>query len=278
MITKIKFLAAYNATNNLQVIPAPTVDFNFQTLHNDINGTPHSHPGAGEEFDNTNLGTIIVISPNNLGAAGGVDDDNAHDSEMIDAANAINTMAGIGGRAVICCLIYDAIHKGMINPILKFHQQRNENDKARRIKAAFTSPRLSKVAQCVASVIANKPPAQMPVLRGLVNKTMSKTTSAMKRRIQWLKDQLKAVVGKKLNGAKNVKGGKKNLPKGIQRKKGTPAAPQKSAPKKSISNQGVASNDSTCPKGKKNQKKRKASFSEKKAGQPTGLCKKRAQR
>jgi hypothetical protein len=125
---------------------------------------------------------------------------------MIDAANAINTMAGIGGRAVICRLIYDAIHKGTINPILKFHQQCNENDGARRIKAVFTSPRLSKVPQRVPSVIANEPPTQMPVLRGLVNKTTSKTTLAMEHRIQLLEDQLKAVAGKKLNGAKNVKG------------------------------------------------------------------------
>jgi hypothetical protein len=66
--------------NNLQVIPTPTVDFNFQTLLNEINGTPPSPPGAEEEFNNTNAGTIIVISPNNLGVAGGVDDNNAHDS------------------------------------------------------------------------------------------------------------------------------------------------------------------------------------------------------
>ena len=111
-----------------------------------------------EEFDNTNAGTIVVVSPSNLGAAEGVDDDDAHDSEMIDAANAINTIAEIGGRAVIYCLIYDTIHEGTINQILKFHQQRNKNDKARRIKAAFTSPRLSKVGQCIASVIANEPP------------------------------------------------------------------------------------------------------------------------
>ncbi len=181
--------------NNLQVIPTPTVDFNFQTLLNEINGTPLSPPGAEEEFNNTNVGTIVVISPNNLGADGGIDNNDAHDSEMIDAANAINAMAGIGGRPVICCLIYDAIHKGMINPILKFHQQCNENDKARRIKATFTSPCLSEVAQRVASIIANKPPAQMPVLHGLVNKTTSKTTSAMECRIQLLENQLKAVAG-----------------------------------------------------------------------------------
>ena len=148
-----------------------------------------------EEFDNTNAGTIVVVSPSNLGAAEGVDDDDAHDSEMIDAANAINTIAEIGGRAVIYCLIYDTIHEGTINQILKFHQQRNKNDKARRIKAAFTSPRLSKVGQCIASVIANEPPPQMPVLCVLVNKTTSKTTSAMEHCIQLLKNQLKAVAG-----------------------------------------------------------------------------------
>ncbi len=182
-------------------------------------------------------------------------------------------MAGIGGRAVICCLIYDAIHKGTINLILKFHQQRNENDKARRIKAAFTSPCLSKVAQRVASIIATKPPAQMPVLRGLVNKMTSKTTSGMEHCIQSLEDQLKAVAGKKLNGTKNVKGNGKNLPKSILRKKGTPAAPKKSAPKKSIPNQGIASNDSARAKGRKKPKSCKVSFSGKKAGQPTSLCK-----
>ncbi len=82
----------------------------------------------------------------------------------------------------------------MIDPILKFHKQRNENDKARRIKAAFTSPRLSNAAQCVASIIANKPAAPMPVLRGLVNKTTSKSASALERCIQSLKDQLKKTV------------------------------------------------------------------------------------
>ncbi len=70
----------------------------------------------------------------------------------------------------------------------------------------------------------------MPVLHGLVNKTMSKTTLAMEHCIQLLEDQLKAVVGKKMNGAKDIKGDGKNLPKSILRKKGTPAAPKKSAP------------------------------------------------
>ena len=95
----------------------------------------------------------------------------------------------------------------------------------------------------------------------------------MEHRIQSLKDQLKAVAGKKLKGAKNVEGNGKNLPKSILRKKGTPAAPKKSAPKKSIPGQGVASNDSARAKGRKKPKGHKVSFSGKKAGQPTSLCK-----
>jgi hypothetical protein len=49
-------------------------------------------------------------------------------------------MEGIGDRTAIYRLIHDAIHKGTIDPILKFHKQCNENDEARRIKAAFTFP------------------------------------------------------------------------------------------------------------------------------------------
>ena len=83
---------------------------------------------------------------------------------MIDAANAIET-ATIGGRAHIGRLILDALKKGTIEPIEKFHLQRKENDETKRIKAAFTSPRLTEAAQRIATVIANEPPAQMPVLR-----------------------------------------------------------------------------------------------------------------
>jgi hypothetical protein len=95
----------------------------------------------------------------------------------------------------------------------------------------------------------------------------------MEHCIQSLEDQLKAVAGNKLNGAKNVKGNGKNLPKSILTKKGTPAAPKKSAPKKSIPGQGVASNDSAFAKLRKKPKGHKVSFSGKKAGQPTSLCK-----
>ncbi len=77
------------------------------------------------------------------------------------------------------------------------------------IKAAFTLPRLNKAAQRVATVIANEPPAQMPVLCRLVQEAATKTTSAMERRIQSLEDQLKAVLcntkAKKSQGRRDEK-------------------------------------------------------------------------
>ena len=186
MTTKT-FLAAYKAANNLQVIPSPTINFDFQELLDEINGTPPGeNPVAAPNDNNPNAGAIVIIGrANNLGEFD-LDGEN-DDDEMIDAANAASQpMEGIGGRTAICGLIKNAIFKGTIEPIQKFHKQRNENDEAKRIKAAFTSPRLSDAAQRVASIIANKPAAQMPVLRGLVNETTSKSTSALERRIQSL--------------------------------------------------------------------------------------------
>jgi hypothetical protein len=106
---------------------------------------------------------------------------------MIDATNAAET-AAIGGRVAVCHLIYEAIYKGTVKPIRKFHLQRNKNEETKRIKAAFTLPRLNEAAQRVAAVIANKPPAQMPILRGLVNETATKATAVMEGRIKSLEN------------------------------------------------------------------------------------------
>jgi hypothetical protein len=153
-----------------------------------------------------------------------IDDNEECEQEMIDATNAVES-AAIGGRATICRLIFDAIVKGTIEPIRKFHAQLKENDETKRIKAAFTLPRLNEAAKRVAFVIANEPPAQMPVLRGLVDESTTKATSAMERRIESFEDQLKATTDKK---AKKSKGSGKK-----KEKKGTPAAPKKTnAPKK----------------------------------------------
>jgi hypothetical protein len=175
-----------------------------------------------------------------------------------------------GGRAAVSHLIYDAVLKGTIKPIQKFHLQRKENKDTKQIKAAFTLPHLIKAAQHVATVIANKPPAQMPIFQGLVNETATKTTSAMERCIKSLKDKLKATVGKTPNGAKKSKGdGKKSLQR-ILKKKGTPAAPKKtSAPRTPRDAQDAYSKGSACVKGKKKPKGRKVLFDGKKVAKPT---------
>jgi hypothetical protein len=56
-----------------------------------------------------------------------IDDNKECKQEMVDATNAIES-AAIGGRATICHLIFDAIVKGTIKPIRKFHAQRKENE------------------------------------------------------------------------------------------------------------------------------------------------------
>jgi hypothetical protein len=192
---------------------------------------------------------------------------------MIDATNAVKTEA-IGGRVAVSRLIYDAIFKGTIKPIRKFHLQHKENKETMQIKATFTLPRLNKAAQRVATVTVNRPPTQMPILQGLVNETATKTTSAMERPIKSLEDQLKATVGKTPNGAKQSKGnGKKSL-QGILKKKGTPTAPKKTtAPRTPRDAQDTSSKGSACTKGKKKAKGSKVSFDGKKATKPTNLRK-----
>jgi hypothetical protein len=185
-----KFLAAYKATHKLQGIPTPTINFNFQDELDRINGTAPLEEEAAPPAVVADKALAIVINNDHSRSQ----DDNEEEQEMIDATNTVKT-ATIGGRMAVCCQIYDAVFKGTIDPIQKFHLQRKENEKTKQIKAAFTLPHLNKAAQRVATIIANKPPAQMPVLRGLVNETATKATSTMERRIKSLKDQLKATVG-----------------------------------------------------------------------------------
>jgi hypothetical protein len=175
--------------------------------------------------------------------------------------------AAIGGRSHIGRLILDALKKSTIDPIEKFHLQRKENDETKRIKAAFTSPRLNEAAQRVARVLANEPPAEMPVLRGLVQETATKSTSAMERRIQSLEDQLKAVQGKKSPKKSNGDGTKKTPP-GILKNKDTPVAKKKKK-KSAQSDPDASNNDTASAKRKKKKAGRKVSFDGKKAAKPT---------
>jgi hypothetical protein len=145
---------------------------------------------------------------------------------MLNATNAVKT-AAIGGIAAVSRLIYDAVFKGTIKPIRKFHLQRKENKETKQINAAFTLQCLNKAAQRVAAVIANEPPAQMPILQGLVNETLTNATSTLECCIKSLEDQLKVAMEKTPTGAKQFKGDEKKTPQGILKKKGTPAASKK---------------------------------------------------
>jgi hypothetical protein len=257
------FLAAYKAANNLLGgIPSPTVTHNLEDEISHANGTPRLETATG------NAVFALTEGDNN-----DIPDNNKYDGEMVDAANAVKTGA-IGGRAHIGRLILEALNKGTIEPIGKFHLQRKERDETKQIKAAFTSPRLNEAAPCIAMIIANKSPAQMPVLHRLVQETADKSTSAMEHYIQSLEDQLKAVLGKK--SPKKVKGdGTKKTPPGIFKNKDTPTATKKkSIPKSVVSpNLGVHSNDSARAKEKKKKGGRKVSFDGKKAAKPTKLRK-----
>ena len=262
-----KFLATYKAANNLQGIPTPTINFNFQDELDRINGTaPPEAEAAPPAAAATAAAAAAAAAAGAIGAEENQDDDNEEEEqEMVDATNAVET-AAIGGRAAVCRQIYEAIHKGTIEPIRKFHLQRNENEETKRIKAAFSLPRLNEAAQRVATVIANEPPAQMPVLRGLVNETTTKATAAMERRIKSLKDQLKSAKGKTPTaGAKKVKGDGKKL-QSILKKKGNPAAKKTTAPRDA---QDENSKGSERTKGKKKPKGRKVSFDGKKAASRT---------
>jgi hypothetical protein len=274
-----KFLAAYKAAHNLQGIPTPTINFNFQDELDRINGTtplgaeaaPPGTPSApGAPFAPGN-GALVVITGGNHSES---QNDKEEEQEMIDATNAVKT-AAIGGNAAVSHLIYDAAFKGTIKPIQKFHLQHKENKETKQIKAAFTLPCLNKAAQGVATVIANKSPAQMPILRGLVNEPRTKATSAMERCIKSLEDQLKAAMGKTPNGTEKSKGNRKKSLQGILKKKVTPSAPKKTTapPHTPRDAQDANSKGPVHAKGKKKPKGCKVSFVGKKATKPTNLRK-----
>jgi hypothetical protein len=107
------FLAAYKAANNLLGwIPTPSVTYNFEDRINHNNDTPclEATENAIASFTAPANGEDTVIQ------------DNGKNKQEMIATNAVKT-AAIGGRAIICRLILDAINKGTIEPIQKFHLQ-----------------------------------------------------------------------------------------------------------------------------------------------------------
>jgi hypothetical protein len=135
------FLAAYKGANNLQGIPTPTINFNFQEELNHANGTPNlgeeetpippdgtpaqdSSPAQQVTPPTPGYGALVVFLGGNQPESQ-IDDNKECEQEMVDATNAIES-AAIGGRATICRLIFDAIVKGTIEPIHKLHAQRKD--------------------------------------------------------------------------------------------------------------------------------------------------------
>ena len=136
-----KILAAYKVAHKLQRIPTPTINFNFQDELDRINGTPPLEEEAAphaDAADDANQALAVVIYDNDLGNQ---DDNDEEEQEMVDATNSVKT-AAIGGRVAICHQIYDAVMNGTVEPICKFHLQRNENEETKRIKASFHYPTL----------------------------------------------------------------------------------------------------------------------------------------
>ncbi len=89
-----KFLAAYKAAHNLQGIPTPTINFNFQDELYRINGTtplgaeaapPGTPPAPGALFAPGN-GALVIITGGNHSES---QDDKEEEQEMIDATNAV---------------------------------------------------------------------------------------------------------------------------------------------------------------------------------------------
>ncbi len=250
-----RFLAIYKKANKLPYLPPPTVDCDFQHLIDICNGAPPP-PNDGED--------VIVVQRA----------EENEDEEMVNMVNALLAEETIGGRTTLLDLIQKTYIDSIITPLEVFHEQIKKNDEVKRIKAAFTSARLNDTAERVADVIGREPPAQQPVLRGLIDETTSKKTAAMERKIKSLEDKLDAISSK----AKKVNGGGMKT-KSILRK-GTPIAKKSSAPPESIINRETQKKlaNSTLPKdrvgnnngsargkGKKNGKGRKVSFAGKKA-------------
>jgi hypothetical protein len=115
---------------------------------------------------------------------------------------------------LLSCRAASRLSKVAYGTIQKNHLQCKENDEAKCIKASFTLPHLNEAAQCVATIIVNEPPAQMPALCGLVQETTVKSTLAMEWHLQSLKDQLKAIQGGKKHKKKSRAMGQRRPPWG----------------------------------------------------------------
>ena len=264
-LTIPQFLSVYKTSNKLPLLPTPTVNCTFQNVIDQINGASINPPPLPNEDENV----IVVYNQNQ--------NQQDQDEEMVNALDEVEQQVAIGGRTIVYQLIKKVYIDSIVTPLEEFHAQLKRNAEVKRIKNAFTSAGLTDTAERVAEIIGREPPAQQPVLRGLIDETTSKKTAAMERRIQSLEDKLKAsnIKAKKVNGdgtkpKSNLRKGtpiaeKSNAHENSSNKKRTPKKSSKSgSPNHDANNKGSARG-----KGKKNGKGRKVSFDGKKAASRT---------
>jgi hypothetical protein len=179
-LTIPQFLSVYKTSNKLPLLPTPTVNCTFQDAIDQINGASINPPPLPNKDENV----IIVYNPNQ--------NQQDQDEEMVNALDEVEQQVAIGGRTIVYQLIKKVYIDSIVTPLEEFHAQLKRNAEVKRIKNAFTSAGLTDTAERVAEIIGCEPPAQQPVLRGLIDETTSKKTAAMERRIQSLEDKLKA--------------------------------------------------------------------------------------
>jgi hypothetical protein len=167
-LTLSQFLFVYKTSNKLPLLPTPSVQCNFQNVIDQINGDSTKLPPLTNKEENL----IVSYNPNQ---------EQLQDKEMVNALDEVEQEVAIGGRTILYQLINKVYINSIVTPLEEFHAQLKRNAKTKRIKNAFTSAGLTDTAERVANIIGRKPPAQKPVLWGLIDKTTSKKTAAMEQ-------------------------------------------------------------------------------------------------
>jgi hypothetical protein len=181
-----------------------------------------------------------------------------------------------GGKHHITRLTWNGLVASVLEPHNEYHDQRIINAETKRIKNMLTPPRLTDAAACINTVPGNEPPVPQPVLWGLIGEVSTNNTKLLESRLKSLEDQL-AASKSAMKATKKVRGD------GMKKKKGTPTAVKRDAPKsipkstklsnskpKSIlKGQGANNNDSESGNNKSKRGGRKVSFEKKKSSSRT---------
>jgi len=138
-----QFLKAYVKAHGIQVFPKPSIDSNLSDLINEVNGAPPVQAPAKEADAGAVQADGTEAAPHDQ--AEGAKEEEEGNQDNIDIEMMVLTANAeiIGGRSTVCCNIFDAIMKCVIEPIHFFHKQGLDNEELKRIKAALPLPRLS---------------------------------------------------------------------------------------------------------------------------------------